>query len=68
MLAQPATVAGTVASQTPVADTLTAVGTTVTVTMTGPDKVTVPDLLGRTVGDAQALLLDAGLPTAERRI
>src|SRR5690349_7157065 len=61
VLSQPASTAGTVATQTPAADTVVAAGSTVTVTMTGVALVAVPDLIGRTTGDAQAVLSKVGL-------
>jgi hypothetical protein len=63
VLKTPATTDGTIATQDPRAGTLVAVGSEVRVTMSGPrpDLVSVPDLLGRTVGEARLLASDAGL-------
>ena len=61
VLSQPATTIGTVATQQPVADTVVAAGSTITITMTGIVLVPVPDLIGRTTADARAALSTVGL-------
>ena len=61
VLSQPASTTGTVATQTPAADTVVAAGSTITVTMTDVVLVPVPNLVGGTAGDAQAVLSKVGL-------
>jgi eukaryotic-like serine/threonine-protein kinase len=50
----------TVASTSPAAGSTVAVGSTVTLTVTGGDRVSVPDITGKSVDDAKQTLANAG--------
>jgi beta-lactam-binding protein with PASTA domain len=60
-LASSFTGSGTVATETPIAGTIVAIGSTVTMTLTTPTTVAVPNVLGFTQAAADAAMTAAGL-------